>query len=354
MLVHAEMEAKCGPLVEAYAKLVRALANAWAPAAQAQAQAQAQAGGEPDPRPRADVGAVAPVVAALQSITATTDAVLVAMLKMFNASDPRNYVRFVRPWIFGWKGNPDFARGVVFEGCGEGGTDLATWLRGETGAQSTIVPSLDAALGIVHSQDALREMLADLDAYRPPPHRAFLAQLRTLMWGGAHAGGIGPSSQLAPHLLRDYVRAAGSRALVRAYNAAVANVYAFRAIHVVFAEAYISRFTALEAATGGTPYRAYLRKHRGESESAQILDGPGGAADAAVMLQPTPEQSRADLEAIFSDDTANGIPRFLIERHVEIIARHGLGPDGRIEESLVRKCFPTREWARSKAATAAC
>jgi len=172
---------------------------------------------------------------------------------MFNACDPSGYVAHVRPWIFGWKNgtNADFPDGVVFEGCGPGGADLTTSLRGETGAQSTLMPSLDAVLGVTHSEDRLRDMLADLDAYRPAPHRAFLARLRTLFWGAEFAEGIGPTSAMTPHLLRDYVRAAGSRPLVRAYNAAVANTYQFRAIHVVFAEAYIARFTLAEAATGG-------------------------------------------------------------------------------------------------------
>jgi hypothetical protein len=138
VLVHAEMEARCGPLVEAYARIVRALGDAWAPATQAGAPA--------NPQPRTDIGAVAPVLSALHAIKTTTDALLVSMLKMFNASDPRLYVSMVRPWIFGWqRESADFPRGVVFEGCGEGGADLTTFLRGETGAQSTIVPSREQA-----------------------------------------------------------------------------------------------------------------------------------------------------------------------------------------------------------------
>ena len=38
-----------------------------------------------------------------------------------------DYERFVRPWIFGWRGNPDFPQGVVFEGVDEG---APTFLRG--------------------------------------------------------------------------------------------------------------------------------------------------------------------------------------------------------------------------------
>ena len=72
------------------------------------------------------------------------------------------------------------------------------------------------------------------------------------------------------------------------------------------------------------------------------------------MLQPTPEAARADLDAIFDAATANGIPRFLLERHVDIIARHGLGADGVLDESLARKCFPARAAAAAAGAGAAC
>ena len=46
--------------------------------------------------------------------------------------------------------------------------------RGETGAQSSIVPSLDAALGILHKDDPLRTYLVETRDYMPPKHRAFI------------------------------------------------------------------------------------------------------------------------------------------------------------------------------------
>ena len=83
------------------------------------------------------------VKAGLADMKEVQERIIVSQLKMFNASDPRNYEKCVRPWIFGWKGNPDFDSGVVFEGTG----GSATFLRGETGAQSTIIPSIDIVLG---------------------------------------------------------------------------------------------------------------------------------------------------------------------------------------------------------------
>lgn len=204
----------------------------------------------------------------------------------------------MRPWIFGWRGNPDLPDGVVFEGVGGG---AATHLRGETGAQSTIVPSLDAVLGLRHREDVLRVMLAELEAYRPAAHRAYLAALRQAVYGpGANVGAGGAATAAAaavagaettttsagaaaqqptpppapPHRLRDLVTAAGSPALAASFNACVGLVWAFRSIHVTFADMYIARYTDREAATGGTPYKVGARA---------VGSGDGGPA-ACVAL----------------------------------------------------------------------
>ena len=96
------------------------------------------------------------VEAGMQRLQSVLQRIVVSQMKMFNCSDPKKYEAFVRPYIFGWKGNNDFPHGVLMEGVGDG---ESTFLRGETGAQSTIIPSLDAFLGIGHKEDILREML---------------------------------------------------------------------------------------------------------------------------------------------------------------------------------------------------
>jgi len=149
--VHAEIEAHTPALLRAYKRILCGLG----------------------------VGDAAAVHAGLLRLCAVQEKIVVSQLKMFNASDPRNYVRYVRPFIFGWKGNADMPDGVVFEGVSE----APTFLRGETGAQSTIVPSLDVFLGVTHRADALRAYLVDLEececgrggdgggrAAMPPPH----------------------------------------------------------------------------------------------------------------------------------------------------------------------------------------
>ena len=45
---------------------------------------------------------------------------------------------------------------------------------GETGAQSSIVPTLDALFNVVHERDELREYLDEMRLYMPPGHRGLI------------------------------------------------------------------------------------------------------------------------------------------------------------------------------------
>ena len=95
--------------------------------------------------------------------------------------------------------------------------------RGETGAQSSIIPSLDAALKIVHADDPLRRYLREMLDYMPPQHRAFIRAVES-----------GPC-------VRDYVLRCGAAhpELTDAYNAAIDGVERFRSTHLEFARRYI-------------------------------------------------------------------------------------------------------------------
>ena len=50
-------------------------------------------------------------------------------------------------------------------------------LYGETGAQSSIIPCLDAVLGIQHAQGWLVDYLRIMRAHMPPAHRRFIAAI---------------------------------------------------------------------------------------------------------------------------------------------------------------------------------
>lgn len=66
--------------------------------------------------------------------------------------DPYVYYHRVRAPMAGWRNNPALPNGLLYEGVSE----VPLQLYGETGAQSSVVPALDAALGIQHECGWLR------------------------------------------------------------------------------------------------------------------------------------------------------------------------------------------------------
>lgn len=165
---------------------------------------------------------------------------------MATACDPHVYFHRVRPYMFGWPG-----AGLIYEGVAAfGGKPVA--LRGQTGSQSSIVPAIDAALGVPHGASALSAFLDEIHSYRPPRHRAFIDDLRTSR-------------------VRDV---AGRRPALRdVYNGCLSQLAQFRTAHLRLAATYISAQAATagidgETGTGGTPFLTYLARHRDDSRAA--------------------------------------------------------------------------------------
>jgi indoleamine 2,3-dioxygenase len=192
------------------------------------------------------------VACALEEVCRTLD-------RMPENCDPYIYYNRVRPYIHGWKDNPGLPEGVVYEGVAEYGQKPQKF-RGETGAQTGIVPALDAALGIVHRDDPLRTYLMEMRGYMPPGHRAFVEALEG-----------GPS-------IRDHVLAHHENhpPLREAYNACIRLVERFRTRHLEYAARFIqmqrqkSPLNPTEVGTGGTPFMKYLHKHKGETSDYLI------------------------------------------------------------------------------------
>lgn len=181
------------------------------------------------------------------------------LCRMVEKCDPYIYYNRVRPYIHGWKDNPVLPHGVVYEGV-EAYRGEPQKYRGETGAQSAIIPSIDAALNISHRDDPLKTYLQEMREYMPSNHQMFIMSVE-----------MGPS-------VRDYVRANRTSypELTTAYNECVHWVELFRAKHLEYAATYIYKQHALSDAnptkvgTGGTPFMKYLKKHRDESGEHRI------------------------------------------------------------------------------------
>ena len=231
ILVHVEIEAKAGAALAEIPAVIQAAKGR-------------------------DVGALK---TGLEKILAAWEGINPVFDRMPEQCDPYTYYTRVRPYIHGWKGNPALPGGLVYEGVEKfGGQPQA--FRGQTGSQSSIVPTMDALLGIGHENDPLREYLDELHAYRPPKHRKFIEDVQK------HS------------TLRAVVAEMQDAEITLLYNRIVDNVQQFRTRHLEYAAYYINKQVAkgdgnpVETGTGGTPFMKYLKKHRDESRSHFIGD----------------------------------------------------------------------------------
>lgn len=194
---------------------------------------------------------------ALHELSEGIKAMYDVLARMPERCDPYVYFHRVRPYIFGWKNNPALPNGVVYEGVDElGGQGMS--YRGETGAQSSIVPALDGALGIEHERDELRDYLMEMRDYMPPAHVRFIESVEQ-----------GPS-------IRKYVKALGRPGTTALFNRSVELLADFRAMHLQYASTYIfaqaqkTPGNPSAVGTGGTPFIPYLRKHRDETRNQSL------------------------------------------------------------------------------------
>jgi len=191
----------------------------------------------------------AAVTAALTGLADAVERMIATLRRMPDNCDPYIYYNRVRQFIFGWMDNPALPDGVYYEGV-EAYQGRPQKFRGETGAESSIIPAFDAVLGVDLSDGPLGQHLLELRDYMPPRHRDFLDELAER-----------PA-------VRDFVTAhAGEADLVGAYNRCIQLTSEFRRQHLEYAGRYIrqqqqrSAANPIETGTGGTPFMTYLAQH---------------------------------------------------------------------------------------------
>ena len=177
--------------------------------------------------------------------------------KMPEKCDPYIYYHRVRPYIFGTKDNPDLKKGLIYENQFN---NKPQFYRGETGAQSSIIPFLDGALGIYHSNDNLRHYLNEMRDYMPPKHRKMIEDVE--------------KRSKAKDLISQ------SKKLMNVYNNCLEEIRKFRAMHLEYAATYIHKQAQVHntfgtggstiRGTGGTPFMRYLKKHRDETQKHKV------------------------------------------------------------------------------------
>jgi len=203
------------------------------------------------------------VVRGLRALASAQTQMRDTLLRMKERCDPYVYYTRVRPYIHGWKNSPTLTQGLLYGGVAAYAGRPQTF-RGETGAQSSIVPCLDAGLGIAHAPDPLTVYLQEMREYMPPRHRAFLQSLEQAV------------DDRGRPLLAAYTRGRKTQSpdLWTAYCACVDLLAQFRDIHIGYADSYIHRqhqsyvSNPTAVGTGGTPFMAYLQKHLDETRQA--------------------------------------------------------------------------------------
>ena len=210
ILVHVEIEAIAARILDAIARVEIALAK----------------------------GAADSIGPSLCDIAAAIQAQTAVLRRIPQHMDPALYYRTFRPYI-------RFFENVSYEGVEPEAATLSMNFRGETGAQTSIMPILVAFMKIPHKRSMLTDHLADMRNYMPFEHRMLIERVEAMPTIRGLAG-------------------------KEPFNAILEAIAEFRSIHYGWAQEYINRWTADPRGTGGTPYMQWLDQLIQETRSFKI------------------------------------------------------------------------------------
>ncbi|KAF7594398.1 hypothetical protein BBP40_009379 [Aspergillus hancockii] len=182
-------------------------------------------------------GSRAEVNDGFREILAAMEKIEASMEDMWANSKPSDYLSF-RVFIFGITNQSMFPDGVVYEGVLD---NKPLNFRGESGANDSIIPLLDHLCQIPMPSTPLTKILHEFRAYRPLPHREFLAYM---------------NSKAAEVGVRNFVVKDTETAIL--FLKTLNHVRSFRWRHWLFAREYIIRRTPHPTATGGSPIVTWL------------------------------------------------------------------------------------------------
>lgn len=167
-------------------------------------------------------------------------------------SKPLDYTTF-RTFIFGITSQSMFPNGVVYEGINDG---KPLSFRGESGANDSMIPTMDNFLQIPMPETPLTEILKDFRKYRPSNHRAFLAHVRdrSLAVGMREFALQLQQGAADPKDETDEAVWESRRLWLQLLN----QVRDFRWRHWCFGKEYILKMTSHPTATGGSPIITWL------------------------------------------------------------------------------------------------
>jgi indoleamine 2,3-dioxygenase len=180
----------------------------------------------------------------LDTLTASIERQTDIMSRMLEGNDPEVFATEFRPYYEGFDD-------VVFEGVDALAGESQT-LRGGSGAQSCVLPSLDSALGIEHQSTVLLEKLLDMRTYMPEDHRAVI---------DAFEDDVD---------IRPYVHEQSNPELTAAFNQCIDQLRTFRKVHFGQVIQYIRAQTGDTTGTGGTDYMDFLGQMEEETSEHKV------------------------------------------------------------------------------------
>ncbi|KAA8645586.1 hypothetical protein EYZ11_001783 [Aspergillus tanneri] len=172
-----------------------------------------------------------------REILTSMEKIEASMEDMWANSKPGDYLSF-RVFIFGVTSQSMFPNGVVYEGVLD---DKPLYFRGESGANDSMIPLLDHLLQIPMPSTPLTKILHKFRAYRPLPHREFLAYM---------------NAKAAEVDVRSFASQDTETTIL--FLKTLNHVRSFRWRHWLFAREYIIRRTPHPTATGGSPIVTWL------------------------------------------------------------------------------------------------
>src|SRR5262245_52088671 len=148
--------------------------------------------------------------------------------------DASIYYRAFRPYI-------SFFEGVLYEGV----EPQPASYRGETGAQSSIMPTLVAFMKIPHRPTGLVNHVRDPRTYMPTEHRALIEEVERMP-------DVRELAEKDP------------------FNDVLEAIATFRDVHYWWAQEYVQKWVSDPRGTGGTPYMHWLKQLIDETRAAKL------------------------------------------------------------------------------------
>ena len=184
---------------------------------------------------------------ALETVHTVIQRITALLARMEERCDPHIFYHRVRPFLAGWP-----KPGITYNGVDKESRVLI----GGSAAQSSLIQTIDAALGVEHHDPRSRPFLMAVRAYMPIGHRRFVEQIES-----------GPS-------IRQFL--SGSVNTTKAasiYRQCLEALEQFRRDHIRITTRYITAAAGdLEKArgTGGTEFAGFLKAARQETTATHL------------------------------------------------------------------------------------